>query len=1193
MRSGRRRRDRPLALALSFALLLLLSLSVLAGLAGGQQPAVPAPPSADAAPAPSPSDGGEPWTITGESLEGTPAGETRIVQPRAVQGSTVVTADQGIWWRAEDRLLLTGNVVLRDSTRTLQSAQATYERASGRAILTGGVTGNGPEGRLAASELTYQRGRGIVDLRRDVRLQDDRSIVDANEVVYRSGPREAIATGDVRILDLRDSVRITGQRAEMDRVADRAVITGSPVLRSPGKGNEAPVVVHADTLVLLSGGRRGRAYGDVRIDREEVEARAGSADLDFDRDVLLLRDHPMTIEEDGEVRGDSMAIVLHEGRAERLEVLGHAHVDYRPEQKPGEVNVILGDTLIARLDSTGVREIEVRGEARSLYLPSPEDRREGDVGSNLAHGRRIRISLEGGEAKQVDLEGAASGAYVLPREKPDTTVARMADSLYVARAVAQFLAAPDQPLPDSLERAGPFDPAERVAYSGDKVVFFVGEKKIRIEGSATVLYQNLELQAKDVDYEASRDRVVATGEPKLQDQQSALVGERMIYRLDERQGFVYSGETQFEGGVYQGEEIKRVDDKILLVRGGDYTTCLADTHHYHFHSSRMKIRLGDRVIARPIVLYLHDIPLLALPYWVFPIKRGRHSGVLMPDVEFGFDRTRGRFLRNLGYYWAPNDYADAMVWADYYEGVPRTVISSQLRYNVRYSLRGDLFGSFARETQFGSRRTRWDLRGGHEQQLGERASLRARADFVSDQNFRDDRAFGGSVDEVLNRILKSNVDVRKAWSSASLSLTADRTEYLDRNASDIQVQQNLPSLDFSMNSFPVGVKPDDRGRGGRLPALSTVYATFSSRFRSTFTKEWGEPTRDDQAAQVSSGLSDNRTLGPYLKVQPSVNGTAAWFRRDALGKQHAVGAVWNAGISARTALYGTFAVPVGPLTGLRHVIEPSASWRYSPDLPSLTYADSAGVERSRFPSVGGISLSGARASAVSLSLTQRVHAKFRGADPKTPIKIDNLILWTTTTSYDFERRDENRAWGPITNNLRLSPSRWIDNSWTVSHDPYSRRLRNLSVQTSLRFQGGGGGGGGSAAAPGDSLTGAYSGFGQAVSGRNRPGERRASAIGNWSVSIGHSFSRSAPRRSIANAMNVTASIVPTTSWRVTYSIYFDLQDREIRSEGLSLYRDLHCWEASFDRQVRGSDTSYYFRISIKSLPDVKYEREQR
>ena len=60
----------------------------------------------------------------------------------------------------------------------------------------------------------------------------------------------------------------------------------------------------------------------------------------------------------------------------------------------------------------------------------------------------------------------------------------------------------------------------------------------------------------------------------------------------------------------------------------------------------MKMITGDRVVAKPLWLFIFDIPIIGFPLAVFPNKGGqRHSGWIMPS--FGHRNSDGTFLQGL------------------------------------------------------------------------------------------------------------------------------------------------------------------------------------------------------------------------------------------------------------------------------------------------------------------------------------------------------------------------------------------------------------------------------------------------------------------------------------------------------------------------------------------------------------------
>ncbi|MGH7449727.1 MAG: hypothetical protein ACRENG_00115, partial [bacterium] len=121
----------------------------------------------------------------------------------------------------------------------------------------------------------------------------------------------------------------------------------------------------------------------------------------------------------------------------------------------------------------------------------------------------------------------------------------------------------------------------------------------------------------------------ARGLPVFSDGGDLLTGERMEYNFATEKGRVLRGRTEFQDGKYFGVQIKRADSKTLFVSRGIYSTCDHEENpHFHFWSRKMKVVLQENVVAKPIVLFIGKIPVLALPFGFFPTRSGRHSGLI-------------------------------------------------------------------------------------------------------------------------------------------------------------------------------------------------------------------------------------------------------------------------------------------------------------------------------------------------------------------------------------------------------------------------------------------------------------------------------------------------------------------------------------------------------------------------------------
>ena len=78
-------------------------------------------------------------------------------------------------------------------------------------------------------------------------------------------------------------------------------------------------------------------------------------------------------------------------------------------------------------------------------------------------------------------------------------------------------------------------------------------------------------------------------------------------------------------------------------------------------------------------------------------------------------------------------------------------------------------------------------------------------------------------------------------------------------------------------------------------------------------------------------------------------------------------------------------------------------------------------------------------------------------------------------------------------------------------------------------------------------------------------------------------------------INGTAEIEITPKWRFGYSARVDMEDGDVVSGGLTIYRDLHCWEGRLEWNPTGLGAGYYLIINVKSpqlQQDIKYERQR-
>ena len=58
------------------------------------------------------------------------------------------------------------------------------------------------------------------------------------------------------------------------------------------------------------------------------------------------------------------------------------------------------------------------------------------------------------------------------------------------------------------------------------------------------------------------------------------------------------------------------------------------------------------------------------------------------------------------------------------------------------------------------------------------------------------------------------------------------------------------------------------------------------------------------------------------------------------------------------------------------------------------------------------------------------------------------------------------------------------------------------------------------------------------------------------------------------------------------NLYYDIRNQTMNDWTIRLHRDLHCFEAEFSWVVTGARAGYYFRINVKRISSLKFEKSE-
>ena len=328
--------------------------------------------------------------------------------------------------------------------------------------------------------------------------------------------------------------------------------------------------------------------------------------------------------------------------------------------------------------------------------------------------------------------------------------------------------------------------------------------------------------------------------------------------------------------------------------------------------------------------------------------------------------------------------------------------------------------------------------------------------------------------------------------------------------------------------------------------------------------------------------------------------------------------------SLNTRLYGMLSFKKGAIKAFRHVLNPSLSCNYTPDVsqPSLGfydfYTDRSGKRVYYSKTENGIFGSPAQGASrvVNISLGNNLEMKVK--DSRDTIsgtrKIVLLEAFNISTGYDLAKDSVN--WQPLRITARTTLFDRLMVNFSSSYTPYvldsngvvtnrllwdeekrlfkkqnSQWTLNMSWQLNSKAK-----------------------TEQTKDQELSPAEQQYSPFANpneilpdnvdfsvpWNLTLGLNYSRLSSyivaiagyQTNQSATLTARGDVNLTSKWKIGFSTGYDFINKDFTYTSIDFYRDLHCWEMRMNWIPFGPRPGWNFSISVKDpmIQDLKYEK---
>jgi LPS-assembly protein len=432
---------------------------------------------------------------------------------------------------------------------------------------------------------------------------------------------------------------------------------------------------------------------------------------------------------------------------------------------------------------------------------------------------------------------------------------------------------------------------------------------ITAKGNVVLLWQGAILTSDNATYDRANRVLKATGNVVIVKGGDTVKGESVSLDLDSGRGELARGNIFLKQNNMHlaGDKISRIGEDDYTASQGSYTTCDAETPSWKFGASDLDMTVDEYGTAKNVVFYIKDVPVLYLPYVVFPVKRDRQSGFLFP--RFGWSQKKGAEA-DLFYYWAISPSQEATIDLDVQSnrGVGAGL---DYRYLRTRGSTGNLGGYLIYDQN--TNNPRGFIAQSHREIFSPEMNIRTSINMTTDRLFLSDY---GEKSGVYNRQSdNSTVNFLKTWQNYALTANLRYTQDYYA-ASNNGTLQTLPEIGLAAV----------RQQIFSTPVYFDLDSTATSFYRESGVRGqrlYGFP-RLTLVTGIPGYLNVTAYGGVHLRAYHTDNIPPASQIKDNDGSL-----LPETGVRLTTSFSKVYDINGGKLQKLRHEITPEVAYRYT------------------------------------------------------------------------------------------------------------------------------------------------------------------------------------------------------------------------------------------------------------------------
>ncbi len=606
----------------------------------------------------------------------------------------------------------------------------------------------------------------------------------------------------------------------------------------------------------------------------------------------------------------------------------------------------------------------------------------------------------------------------------------------------------------------------------DRISYDPVENAYIAEGNVVITHLGNRLEADRVQFKSADMIVRASGSIFFTTGEDSLQGDRLVIDMADQTGTLYAGRIFIHENNFHitGDRIMKTGENTYFVEDACLTTCEPGKPDWSITGTDVNVTVEGYGTVRHAAFRVRGIPVFYVPWFIFPAKTDRQSGLLFPNMEYS---SRNGFEFIQPYFWAISDHSDATF---YYHHIQRRGEKAGFEYRYVASERSKgtvMFDGFEdrrvdddpddpdRKWGYTDDRLlrpnadRWWFRMKADQKLPADAMARLDLDIVSDQDYLRDFShgytghrhtssyfeseFNRDIDDRNERIRDNRVNINRNWTASSFN--ADLVWHDDvaarRQFDENPTLQRLPVVSYNVLKQPL--------------VQNRMYGAINTEYNYFFREDGVSGHRADLHPRLYFPFypAGNFTFEPAVGFRQTLWYTDAdrsdIFADDSIEedlKRYTHRGIYDLSADLTTDFHRVYPVSAFGIEKIKHGILPGLRYIYIPDVDQSEYPD--------FDEIDRIENKNQVALSVTHFFTSRQTLTRPDTDPEPYYNLFARLMIEQPYDFDYEEKDD--AFLPLYTEFDFTPARLVsfhaDTEYSHREDAFissnnSVRLRDI------------------------------------------------------------------------------------------------------------------------------------------------------